>query len=327
MILRTFFAFVSALLCTTSTVMAQPASKADVYPNKPVRMVVPFAPGGGTDVVGRIIAQRLTEVWPYPIVVDNRPGAGSTVGTALTARAVPDGYTIGAVSMSLAINTSLYRSLPYHPIKDFTHIGMLARAPNILVVHPSVPARSVKELVAFAKTKPGQLNYSSSGVGGTSHLSGEVFSNATGINIVHIPYKGAGPAMTALLSGEAQIMMATAPVALAQMKANRVRALGVSSRQRTALAPALPTIGEGGFPGVETDTWYGMIAPAGTPNAIVMRINSDIARVLKQPEVRALFEQQGAEPDTGTPQEFKAFIASEVIRWEKIIKAAKIEQQ
>jgi tripartite-type tricarboxylate transporter receptor subunit TctC len=190
-----------------------------------------------------------------------------------------------------------------------------------------VPARSVKELVAFAKTKPGQLNYSSSGVGGTSHLSGEVFSNATGINIVHIPYKGAGPAMTALLSGEAQIMMATAPVALAQMKANRVRALGVSSRQRTALAPGLPTIGEGGFPGVETDTWYGMIAPAGTPNAIVMRINSDIARVLKQPEVRALFEQQGAEPDTGSPQEFKAFIESEVIRWDKIIKAAKIEQQ
>jgi tripartite-type tricarboxylate transporter receptor subunit TctC len=228
--------------------------------------------------------------------------------------------------MSFAINTSLYRSLPYDPIKSFAHIGMVARAPNILVIHPSLPVRSVKDLVTLAKVRPGQLNFSSSGVGGTSHLSAEVFSNATGIRITHIPYKGAGPAMTALLSGEAQVMMATAPVALAQMKANRVRALGVSSKRRTALAPMLPTIEEAGFPGVNTDTWYGTIAPAGTSDANVIKINSDIARVLKQPEVRALFEQQGAEPDTGPPREFKEFIESEIARWGKIIKQANIEQ-
>ena len=303
----------------------QHALAAAAFPAKPVRMVIPFAPGGGTDIVGRIIGQKLTEAWPYPVVVDNRPGAGSTVGTELVARAVPDGYTIEAVSMSHALNVSLYRKLPYHPINDFSPIILIATAPNVLVVHPSLPAKSLKELIALAAAQPGRLNFSSSGNGGVSHLSAELLRIAAGINVVHIPYKGAGPAMTALLSGEVQLMMATAPVALTQMKANKVRALAISSSKRSSLAPELPTIAESGFPGFQTDTWYGVLAPARAPAAVVSRLNADIRRVLESPAVRTQFEQQGAHPAGGSPQEFRGFIQSEIGKWGKAIKAAGVE--
>lgn len=303
----------------------QAAGASGAYPMKPVRMIIPFPPGGGTDIVGRIIGQKLAEAWSYPIVFDNRPGAGSTIGTDMTAKARPDGYTIEAVSMSHAINVSLYRKLPYHPVRDFSPVILAARAPNVLVVHPSLPAQSVKDLIGLAKARPGQLNFSSSGSGGVSHLSGEMFRTVAGIDIVHVPYKGAGPAMTGLLGGEVQMMMATTPVALTQMKANRVRALAISSRQRSPLVPGLPTIAESGFPGFETDTWYGVLAPAGTPAALVKQLNAEIARVLDLPDVKTLLEQQGAQPAGGSPADFRAFLQSEIEKWSKAIKAAGIE--
>jgi len=295
------------------------------YPTKPVRMVVPFAPGGGTDIVGRIVAQKLSDAWPYSVVVDNRPGAGSTIGTEIVSRSTPDGYTLETVSMSHSINVSLYRNLKYHPVKDFSTVILIATAPNVLVVNPSVPARSLKELIALAKAQPGKLNFSSSGNGGVSHLSAELLRIVAGINVVHVPYKGAGPAMTALLGGEVQFMMATAPVALTQMKANRVRPLAISSSKRSSLAPNLPTIAESGFPGFQTDTWYGILAPARTPAAIVMRVNADVGRILESPETRRLLEQQGAHPAGGSPQAFREFLVSEIEKWRKAIEAAGVK--
>lgn len=288
-------------------------------------MVIAFAPGGGTDVVGRIIGQKLTEMWPQPVVIDNRPGAGSTIGTDIVAKAVPDGYTIQTVSMSHALNVALYRKLPYDPVRDFAHVILAARAPNVLVAHPALPAKNVKELIALAKARPGTLNYSSSGTGGVSHLAFEIFRIVAGIDVVHVPYKGAGPAMTALLSGEVQLMMATTPVALGQIKANRVRAIGIASRKRSTLAPDLPTIAEAGFPGFETDTWYGVLAPARTPVAIVSKLNADINQLLKAHDVQVQLEQQGAEVAGGTQQEFLSFAQSEIAKWTKAIRAAGIE--
>lgn len=301
---------------------AAPSWSAD-YPDKPVRMIVPFAPGGGTDVVGRLIGQKLGDALGVSMVFDNRPGAGSTVGTGMTARATPDGYTIGATSMSLAINATLYRTLPYD-LKDLVTIILTARAPNVLVVNPSVPAHTVKELIAYAKSNPGKLNFSSSGTGGVSHLSAEVFRAAAGIDMVHVPYRGAGPAMTALISGEAQVMMATTPVALPQMKAKRLRAIALSSLKRSPLAPDLPTIAESGFPGFETDTWYGLLAPAGTPAAIIKRINADTNRILDTPEMKTALAHQGAQPAGGSPEEFRRFVQSEIEKWGKAIRAAKV---
>jgi tripartite-type tricarboxylate transporter receptor subunit TctC len=294
------------------------------YPTKPVRMIVAFAPGGGTDIVGRVIGQKLTEMWPYPVVLDNRPGAGSTVGTAMAAKAPPDGYSITMTSMSHAINATLYRTLPYDSMKDFAPVILTARAPNVLVVHPSVAAHTVKDLVALAKARPGRLNFSSSGTGGVSHLSAELFNALAGIDVVHIPYKGAGPAMSALIGGEVQVMMATTPVSLPQIKANRVRGLAISSLKRSPLAPGMATIAESGFPGFETDTWYGVLAPAGTPPAVVRRLNTDTARVLEMPDVKAALEQQGAQPAGGSPDEFRRFIQSEIDKWAKAIRLAKV---
>jgi len=301
------------------------AAENQSYPAKPVRMVIAFAPGGGTDIVGRIIGQKLSEMWPHPVVVDNRPGAGSTIGTEIVAKAPPDGYTIQTVSMSHALNVALYRKLSYDPIRDFAHVVLVARAPNVLVVHPAVAAKTVKELIALAKARPGKLNFSSSGTGGVSHLSAEMFRTVASIDIVHVPYKGAGPAMTALISGEVQMMMATTPVALTQMKANRVRPLAVSSLKRSALVPDLPTIAEAGYAGFQTDTWYGVLAPGRTPAAIVTRLNVDIAQLLKMRDLQTQLEQQGAEAAGGTPQEFRAFAEAEIARWSKVIRAAGIE--
>ncbi|MGZ5117049.1 MAG: tripartite tricarboxylate transporter substrate binding protein [Burkholderiales bacterium] len=313
----TLFPLLTALVANTAC--------AQSYPTKPVRMVIAFAPGGGTDIVGRIIGQKLSELWPHPVVIDNRPGAGSTIGTDVVAKSPADGYTIQTVSMSHALNAALFKKLPYDTINDFAHIILAARAPNVLVANPSLPVKNVKELIALAKSRPGQIAFSSSGTGGVSHLTAELFRSVAGIDLLHVPYKGAGPAMTALLSGEAQLMRAMAPVALTQMKAKRVRALAISSRKRSSLAPDMPTIAESGFPGFEADTWYGVLAPARTPDAIVTKINADINQLLKSRDLQTLFAEQGAEPAGGTPQAFRAFAESEVRRWTQVIKAAGIE--
>ena len=298
---------------------------AATYPEKPVRMVVPFPPGGGTDVVARAIALKLTEQWGQSVVVDNRPGAASMVGTEMLARAVPDGYTLGFVSMSHTINPSIYKKLPFDPIADFSPVVLAATAPNVLVVSPGVGAKSVAELVQIAKSRPGKLNFPSSGNGGVSHLSMEMFRYAAGIDIVHVPYRGAGPALTALLANETQLMMATTPVALPQMKAGRLIALATTGLKRSSLAPEIPTVAEAGYPGFEADTWYGMLAPAKVPPALVNQANAAVTKMLTQPDFKERLAHEGAQPAGGTPAQFAAHIKSEIEKWAKIVRMAKVK--
>ena len=298
---------------------------AAAYPDKPVRMVVPFPPGGGTDVVARAIALKLTEQWGQSVVVDNRPGAASMVGTEMLARAVPDGYTLGFVSMSHTINPSIYKKLPFDPIADFSPVVLAATAPNVLVVNPGVGAKSVAELVQIAKARPGKLNFPSSGNGGVSHLSMEMFRYAAGIDIVHVPYRGAGPALTALLANETQLMMATTPVALPQMKAGRLIALATTGLKRSSLAPEIPTVAEAGYPGFEADTWYGMLAPAKVPPALVNQANAAVTKMLTQADFKERLAHEGAQPAGGTPAQFAAHIKSEIEKWAKIVRMAKVK--
>jgi tripartite-type tricarboxylate transporter receptor subunit TctC len=298
---------------------------AATYPEKPVRMVVPFPPGGGTDVVARAIALKLTEQWGQSVVVDNRPGAASMVGTEMLARAVPDGYTLGFVSMSHTINPSIYKKLPFDPIADFSPVVLAATAPNVLVVNPGVGAKSVAELVQIAKARPGKLNFPSSGNGGVSHLSMEMFRYAAGIDIVHVPYRGAGPALTALLANETQLMMATTPVALPQMKAGRLIALATTGLKRSSLAPEIPTVAEAGYPGFEADTWYGMLAPAKVPPALVNQANAAVTKMLTQADFKERLAHEGAQPAGGTPAQFAAHIKSEIEKWAKIVRMAKVK--
>jgi len=298
---------------------------AAAYPDKPVRMVVPFPPGGGTDVVARAIALKLTEQWGQSVVVDNRPGAASMVGTEMLARAVPDGYTLGFVSMSHTINPSIYKKLPFDPIADFSPVALAATAPNVLVVSPGVGAKSVAELVQIAKSRPGKLNFPSSGNGGVSHLSMEMFRYAAGIDIVHVPYRGAGPALTALLANETQLMMATTPVALPQMKAGRLIALATTGLKRSSLAPEIPTVAEAGYPGFEADTWYGMLAPAKVPPALVNQANAAVTKMLTQADFKERLAHEGAQPAGGTPAQFAAHIKSEIEKWAKIVRMARVK--
>ena len=298
---------------------------AATYPDKPVRMVVPFPPGGGTDVVARAIALKLSEQWGQSVVVDNRPGAASMVGTEMLARAVPDGYTLGFVSMSHTINPSIYKKLPFDPIADFSPVVLAATAPNVLVVSPGVGAKSVAELVQIAKSRPGKLNFPSSGNGGVSHLSMEMFRYAAGIDIVHVPYRGAGPALTALLANETQLMMATTPVALPQMKAGRLIALATTGLKRSSLAPEIPTVAEAGYPGFEADTWYGMLAPAKVPPALVNQANAAVTKMLTQADFKERLAHEGAQPAGGTPAQFAAHIKSDIEKWAKIVRMAKVK--
>ncbi len=306
-------------------VAATTCAFAAAYPDKPVRMVVPFPPGGGTDVVARAIALKLTEQWGQSVVVDNRPGAASMVGTEMLARAVPDGYTLGFVSMSHTINPSIYKKLPFDPIADFSPVVLAATAPNVLVVSPGVGAKSVAELVQIAKSRPGKLNFPSSGNGGVSHLSMEMFRYAAGIDIVHVPYRGAGPALTALLANETQLMMATTPVALPQMKAGRLIALATTGLKRSSLAPEIPTVAEAGYPGFEADTWYGMLAPAKVPPALVNQANAAVTKMLTQADFKERLAHEGAQPAGGTPAQFATHIKSEIENWAKIVRTAKVK--
>ena len=295
------------------------------YPDKPVRLIVPFPSGGGTDVTARAIALKLTEQWGQSVVVDNRPGAASMVGTEILAHSVPDGYTLGFVSMSHSINPSIYRKLPFDPINDFAPIVRAATAPNVLVVNTGVGAKSVAELVQIAKARPGKLNYPSSGNGGVSHLSMEMFRFAAGIDIVHVPYRGAGPGLTALLANETQLMMATTPIALPQMKAGRLIALATTGLKRSPLAPDVPTVAESGYPGFEADTWYGMLAPAKFPPALVNQINASVNRMLTQADFKERLSFEGAQPAGGSPADFAAYIKSEIEKWAKIVRMAKVK--
>jgi tripartite-type tricarboxylate transporter receptor subunit TctC len=291
-------------------------------------MIVPYPPGGGTDIVGRVMAQKLAESLGQQVVVDNRGGATGSIGAELAAKSPPDGYTIlmGNISPN-SINVSLMPKLPYDPIADFAPVSLVASTPNILVVHPSLPVKTVKDLVALAKANPGVLNYPSAGVGSSSHLAGELLGILTGIKIVHIPYKGGGPAMVDTLSGQMQMMFATMPAAMPHVKADRVRPVAVTSAKRSQTMPQLPTIAETGVKGYEASTWYGVLAPAKTPRAVVERLHGDIVRILAVPDTRERLSTQGFEPVGGTPEEFAAYIKSEIAKWGRVIRTAGIKAE
>jgi tripartite-type tricarboxylate transporter receptor subunit TctC len=307
---------------------AAPVLAQDAYPARSIRMVIPYPPGGGTDIVGRMVAQKLSEVFGHTVVADNRGGATGNIGTEIVARAAPDGYTLlmGNVAPS-AINVSLFAKIPYDPVGDFEPVSLVALTPNILLVHPSLPVKTVKEFVALAKTKPGALNYSSAGIGSSSHLAPELLAMMTGIQIVHVPYKGGGPGLVDLLSGQMQFMMTTTPAAMPHVKSGRIRALGVTSARRSQSLPEVPTIAEAGVSGYEVSTWYGVLVPARTPRAIVTRLHGEIIKLIAVPDTREKLLSQGFEPVGGTPEEFGAYIKSEIAKWAKVIKTAKIKAE
>ena len=299
---------------------------AQEWPSKPIRFIAPNLPGGPTDILARLIGQRLAESLGQPVVIENRAGAAGNIGTEAAAKAPPDGYTlVTGNNATFGANVSLYKRLGFDPVKDFTPVVLVATQPNILVVHPSLPVNSVKELVALARARPGQLNYSGSGMGANAHLAAELFKSMTGTSIVHIPYKSAAPALTDLIAGETQLMFATALSVVPHIKANRVRALGVTTAQRSRSMPELPTIAEAGVPGFEASTWHGVLVPAGTPVAIVERLNVEINRVLQRADARDRLAALGAEIVGGSAKEFADHIQREIPKWAKVIKTIGVQ--
>jgi len=298
-----------------------PVARADAYPVKPIHLVVPFPPGGSLDVVARAIGQKLTEAWGQPVIIDNRPGAGGNIGADFVAKSAPDGYTIleGALSTH-AVNVTLYGKLPYDPIKDFAPITLVAVTPNVLVVNPSLPVNSVAQLIAYAKANPDKLSFGSGSNGSAGHLAGELFKREAGVDMLHVPYKGGAPALQALLAGDTQLMFDNLANSTPQLKAGKLKALAVTTAKRSALAPDLPTLSETGLPGFDIYTWWGFLAPAGTPNEIVAKWNAEVTRILNTPNMRAFFAQQGAEASPTTPEQFSALIRSEIPKYAKIVK-------
>lgn len=316
-----------AFLLALFAIAAQPFSiaAAQTYPSKPIRLIVPFPPGGPADALARLVGDKLSTSLKAQVIVENRAGAGGNIGMELGAKAPPDGHTLVlAPTGNLTVNPSLYRNVPYDVARDFLPVTALASVPNILVVHPSVPVKSVGELIAYAKSHPGQLNFSSPGPGSGAHLAGELFKSSAGLDMVHVPFNGIAPAVTAVLGGQVQVMFAGASSALPHVKGNKMTALGVASLKRMAAAPELPTIAESGLPGFDVTSWYGIVAPAGTPMEIVNLLQAAIASVLAQPDSREKLAGLGAEPMGNTPAEFALMIRAETAKWGKIVKDANI---
>jgi len=312
---------VAALCIAAMALVVAPLAGAQTYPTRPVRLVVPFPAGGTTDILARAAAQKLSEAWGQQVIVDNRPGAGGNIGTELVARSAPDGYTLemGTVGTH-AINASLYSKLPYDHVKDFAPVILVAGVPNVLVIGPGLPVNSVQELIAYAKANPGKLNFASSGSGTSIHLSGELFKTLTGVQMTHVPYKGSAPALSDLMGGQVQLMFDNLPSSLAFIKAGKLRALAVTSTVRAAALPDVPTMVEAGVPGFEASSWFGILAPAGTPRDIVMRINGEVAKWLASPDAREKLSAQGAIAAGGTPEDFARHIGSETTKWAKVVK-------
>ena len=291
-----------------------------IYPTRAVRMIVPYAPGGGADILARYVGQALSETFGHAFVIDNRGGGGTILGSDLAAKAPPDGYTLIMVASTHAVLASLYKTLPFDPIRDFAPIVRVASAPNILVVHPSLHATSVKELVALAKARPGELVYASSGNGGGSHLAMELFRSITRIELVHVPYKGTGPALIDLLSGQAKLMFGGIIGTITHVRSGRLRAIAVSSAARSAAMPEVPSVAESGYPDYEAITWYGMLAPAVTPRAIVTALNARVVNALKDAKLQARIAAQGADVAAGTPEDFATYIRTEQVKWAKVVR-------
>lgn len=315
----------AACLIAVALALSARVAAAQTYPNKPIRVVLPFPPGGGTDALARIIAPKLGENLGQPLVIDNRPGATGNIAAEIVAKAAPDGYTLALTFANiLTANKSLYAKLPFDPLRDFAPITQLGTAQFILVVHPSVPAKSVSELVALAKAKPRSLNYASSGKGGPLHLAAEMFKSRAGVDIVHVPYKGGGPAAAAVLSGETQMLFGSVASTMPHVKAGKLRALAVTGLQRSRIAAELPTLDESGFPGFNVTGWDALLAPAGTPRAVIDRVHGETVKVLRLPEIRELFNKVGYEVTGTTPEQLAQIIRSESALWAKVIKDANI---
>lgn len=319
-------------LCAAMAVCAWHGStglaRAQTYPERPVTLIIPFAPGGSTSIVGRVIADKMSETLGEKIIVDNRAGAGGTVGTRAVAKSAPDGYTIGlGYTGTLAIGPSLYAKAGYDPRKDFAPIGMIGNSPNSLVVHPSFPAKTVAELIAYAKANPGKLNFGSAGAGTASHITGEYFGHAAGITLVHVPYKGTGPALVDLIGGHIPMAFAPIPATHANIAGGQLRGLAVTSLTRTSLLPNVPTIAESGLQGFDASLYYGLIAPAGTSRPIIDRLNKELRAALASDEVRKRLQQDGTEPTPGTPEDYAAFIDQDESKWSRIVKTSGAKEE
>jgi tripartite-type tricarboxylate transporter receptor subunit TctC len=315
----------SALICAAAVLAVAPApGSAQKYPEKPVRLVLPFAPGGGTDVLARSFSIPLSEALGQSVVIENRGGAGGTLGTEVVARAAPDGYTLLFTSASHTFNPSLYSKLAYDSIRDFTTITLAALVPHLLVVHPSLPVKNAKELIALARSRPGEILYGSGGTGSSVHLAGALFVTMAKINMVHVPYKGGGPAMIGLMAGETSVLFPTMQSAMGHVKAGRLRAIGISTAKRSPAVPEIPSIAESGLPGYDATGWYGLLAPAGTPQPIVERLHAVTVKVLTEPRMRDRLASEGAVAVGNTPAEFDRFIRDETAKWAKIIRDLKI---
>jgi tripartite-type tricarboxylate transporter receptor subunit TctC len=318
-----------SLLAGASVVLlalAAPAVAADDYPNRPVRLIIPFPPGGSNDVVGRLVAKQLSEKLGQQVFVDNRVGAGGVLGTQAASVAAPDGYTLLVISIAHAVNPALYK-LEYDPIKSFTPVSILATGPNVLVVNPELNVKSVKDLVALAKEKPGELNYASAGIGSFQHLGGELFKLTAGVNIVHVPYRGGGPAMQDVIAGQVKIMFSSLIQTTPFIKSGQLRPLGTGGSTRSPVLPDVPTIAEAGVPGYVAENWWGILAPAGTPVPIVEKLHRDIQAALKAPELQAQFAREGAVSVEMSSAEFAEYIKSEMVKWTRVVKEGGITAQ
>jgi tripartite-type tricarboxylate transporter receptor subunit TctC len=300
---------------------------AQTFPSRPIRLIVPQSAGGSTDLIARVVAQKMDDALGQTVVVDNRPGAGSINGTEMVVHAAPDGYTLLAVAASFTINPAIHKKLPFDPIRDFTAVTQFATLPHILIAHPSLPVKSVKDVIALARAKPGQLNYASSGIATSTHMAAELFMYMTKTSMVNVPYKGGAPAMTAMLAGECQVNFATISTALPHIRSGKLRALAVTTAKRSTAAPEFPTIAESGVPGYEHGSWVGLLAPAKTPQSVLSRLNAEAVKATHSPEVKTVLMRDGLEPTGTTPAEFATIIKTEVAKWLKVAKAAGITAQ
>jgi len=314
-----------AIVAAVSLVAA--TSSAQNYPTKPIRFIVPFAPGGGTDIIGRIFAQQLHDELGQSVVVDNRAGAGSSLGTDIAAKAPSDGYTLLLGNISLAFNPSIYSKLPYDALTDLAPVTLVAVQPNIVVVNPALPATNVAEFAALARAKPGQIAFASAGIGSGTHLAGELLAQILKIKLLHVPYKGTGPALSDLIGGQVQMMVSTFASALPHVRNGRLRALGVTTAKRSSAAPDIPTLMEAGVPGYDYSTWYGLLVPAHTPRAIVEQLNRASRKALAREDTKRRFEEQGVDAIPGTPAEFAAYLKSETVKWTAVVRNAGITLQ
>lgn len=315
-------ALIAALLLAVSAV-----ATAQQYPTRPIRLIVPFAPGGGNDIAGRIIAESLTQALRQTVVVENRAGAGSVLGVDIASKATPDGYTMLMGNIALAFNAAMYKKLPYDALRDFAPVTLLVEQPNTLVAHPSIGAQTLKDFIAMARSAPGKFTYGSAGTGSGTHLATELLLLTNNLELVHVPYKGTGPALIALLGNETSVLLSTFASALPHVKAGRLRAFGVTGAQRAPTLPEVPTIAEAGMPGYEYTTWYGLLVPARTPRAMIEKLHTTTVALLNSPELKQRYASQGMDPIPSAPGELSAKLKSEIEKWGKVVRAAKIPQQ